>query len=290
MIVLELVIIYGIGFQKVFGGKNAIDYLIQVEGYTFLEATQILMEKTQNQKLTFYNNLDENVIKKDFILPLKNNNYDKTIAYLTKRGIDKDIIGECIKNNLIYEEKDTHNAVFVGYDKNKNPRYAFCRGTSEKRFMKEAKGSDKKYSFRLNFANKSNRVHLFESSIDLLSYATLMKIKNLDFRKENLLSLAGVYAINSEKSKNNKLQISVKNFLEENSNITEIFLHLDNDEVGRIASKNLQEVLSKKYTVIDKPVPYGKDCNDYLCYVLEIKNCNKNANEKVLKGNNLLAR
>ena len=39
-------------------------------------------------------------------------------------------IDECIKNNLIYEEKNYHNVVFVGYDEDKNARYAFCRGTN----------------------------------------------------------------------------------------------------------------------------------------------------------------
>ena len=58
-------------------------------------------------------------------------------------------------------------------------------------------------------------------------------------------------------------------------------MHLDNDEVGRNASKSLQDVLSKKYTVLDRPAPLGKDCNDYLKYVLGIKKLNKNAKEKV---------
>ena len=58
-------------------------------------------------------------------------------------------------------------------------------------------------------------------------------------------------------------------------------MHLDNDEIGRIASKNLMQILSKNYKVIDNPVPMGKDCNDYLCCVLGRKNLNKNTQEKV---------
>ena len=82
-------------------------------------------------------------------------------------------IEECINENLIYESMPKHNVVFVGLDNNKNPKYAFFRGTNKTRFMGEAKGSDKKYSFKLEAKNECNRIHLFESAIDLLSYATL---------------------------------------------------------------------------------------------------------------------
>ena len=40
---------------------------------------------------------------------------------------------------------------------------------------------------------KQRKVHLFESAIDLLSYATLQKMDGQDWRAEHLLSLAGVY-------------------------------------------------------------------------------------------------
>ena len=38
--------------------------------------------------------------------------------------------------------------------------------------MGDAAGSDKKYSFRVNRAGST--LHVFESAIDLLSYATIM--------------------------------------------------------------------------------------------------------------------
>ena len=91
-------------------------------------------------------------------------------------------------------------------------------------------------------------MHLFESAIDLLSYATLLKMKNIDWHKENMISLGGVNNP-SKINENNKIPIAIKEFLEKNPNINEIHLHLDNDEVGRNASKSLQDVLSKKYTV-----------------------------------------
>ena len=68
--------------------------------------------------------------------------------------------------------------------------------------------------------------------------------------------------------------------MEENPKINEIYLHLDNDEVGRNATETLQIVLGKEYKVVDNPVPYGKDCNDYLCYMLGLKNFIKFAKQK----------
>ena len=51
--------------------------------------------------------------------------------------------------------------------------------------------------------NPYDTVHLFESAIDLLSYATLQKLEGKEWRREHLLSLAGVYqpAKEIEKSK-----------------------------------------------------------------------------------------
>ena len=54
-------------------------------------------------------------------------------------------------------------------------------------------GSDKNYSFSIPAEENCHEVHLFESAIDLLSYATVMKMQGQDWRKEHLLSLAGIY-------------------------------------------------------------------------------------------------
>lgn len=276
-------------FSRGIGGKNAVDYLIKVEGYTFKQAIEIIMNKTKMQRPITYENNEKNKKENKLVLPEKADNFNRAISYLMSRGISKEIIEECIRNNLIYEEKKYHNVVFVGYDKNKNAKYAFCRATNDTRFMRDAKGSNKNYTFRLDSLSNSNRVHLFESSIDLLSYATLMKIKKLDFHKENLLSLAGVFKAPKD-IKNIKIPGTIKKYLEENPNIKEIYLHFDNDEVGREATKSLKTILSEKYKIIDNPVPVGKDCNDYLCYVLGFKNFIQKTKEKQIQNNKVLVR
>lgn len=104
-------------------------------------------------------------------------------------------------------------------------------------------------------------------------------MKNIDWHNENMISLAGVNP--SKISENSKIPIAIKGFLEKNPNINEIHLHLDNDEVGRNASISLKEILAKNYKVLDRPAPLGKDCNDYLRYMLGTKKLNKSAKEKV---------
>ena len=265
-------------FSEGVGGKNAISYLMKVKNYSFLEAVETIIGNVNVKKPVIHKEEKQDNI--ELVLPQKSNDSERAKIYLMSRGIAPEIINECINDNLIYESLPNHNVVFIGFDDSKSPKYAFYRGTNKTRFMGEAKGSDKKYTFRLEAKTQCTRVHLFESAIDLLSYATLLKMKNIDWHKENMISLGGVNNP-SKINENNKIPIAIKEFLEKNPNINEIHLHLDNDEVGRNASKSLQDVLSKKYTVLDRPAPLGKDCNDYLKYVLGIKKLNKNAKEKV---------
>lgn len=80
----------------------------------------------------------------------------------------------------------------MGRDKEGKPRYAAIRGMGTD-FIGDASGSDKNYSFSIPAGGNSKKVHLFESAIDLLSYATVLKMDGQDWRAEHLLSLAGVY-------------------------------------------------------------------------------------------------
>lgn len=263
-------------FTKQVGGKNAIDYLIKVRNYSFINAVQTVMENIKIQAPIIYKQEEKSKDKK-LILPLKANNNDIAINYLLSRGIEKEIIQHCIEKKLLYEEQKNHNVVFVGYDENKIPRYAFCRATNEERFMREATGSNKKYSFKLNSEKENNILHVFESSIDLLSFATLLKLNDRNWKEENMLSLGGIYTSNYDINKS-KTPIALVEFLEKNPNINEIHLHLDRDLAGRNATTFLQQVLKEKYTVLDSTAPFGKDMNEYLCLKKESKKFEKERN------------
>ncbi len=260
-------------FTKGIGGKSAIDYLIKVRNLSFINAVQTVMGNIKIQAPISYKQKEKSSEKR-LKIPLKATTNDRAINYLLSRGIDKEIIKYCIENNLLYEEEKTHNVVFIGYDENKIPSYAFCRATNEQRFMREATGSNKKYSFKINAEKENNIVHLFESSIDLLSFATLFSIENRNWREENLLSLGGIYSSKYDVEKT-KIPISLTEFLEKNPNVNEIHLHLDRDLAGRNASAFFQQVLSEKYKVLDRTVPFGKDVNEYLCLKKGIKKIEK---------------
>ena len=139
----------------------------------------------------------------------------------------------------------------------------------ESRIMGDCTGSKKQYSFRLT-AENTGEVHLFECAIDLLSYATLMKLEGKDWRQFNLVSLAGVYSP-KQKIEDSKVPVTLGRLLEKDKTIRRIVLHLDNDIAGRKATKALQTILSDKYEVVDDPPQYGKDVNDFLCKRLGIK-------------------
>ena len=253
------------------GGKSAIDYLIKVEGLTLQEAVKRILKEE-----IFDNNYAPIKVKKEnkkIVIPKKSDTNKDIIEYLINRGIDEEIINYCIEKEIIYQEEKTKNVVFIGYNNEHKIRYAGCRSTNEKRILRDAKGSSKEFSFRILSDIKNDSIHIFESAIDLLSYATLLKIKGYNWRIQNLIALAGVYQP-SKKIENSKVPIAVENYLINNPNIEHIVIHFDNDIAGRNATKALIIALNKRYNIYDIPAPYGKDINDYLCYILGLKNRN----------------
>ncbi len=250
-------------FSRGIGGKTALEYLIQVKDYTFIQAVETILGYAKTNPPTEYQQ-QRKIQNIRLILPKKSDSNDKIIQYLVGRGIDKDIILECIDNNLIYEDLPNHNVVFVGYDKTNKPRYAGVRASNNSRYMKDAYGSHKAFSFKLEAIEKCDSIHLFESAIDLLSYATLNKLDNKEWYNDNLLSLAGVYQP-AKKIDESKIPLALNYYLNQNPDIKKIYLHFDNDSAGRIATMALKTVLPKRYEVIDIPPEIGKDYNDFLC-------------------------
>lgn len=249
------------------GGKSALDYLIKVKDYSFTDAVETIMGRSVALPTTVIAKYKDK--PKELLLPGKSASTEKIFEYLYGRGIDYAIIERCVREGIIFESLPYHNIVFVGKDNEGKPKYAAYRATNSSRVMGDCTGSDKHFSFRLA-DGKSDSVHLFESAVDLLSYATLMKLDCKDYTTENLLSLAGVY-LPKEKIEESKVPIALNEFLQRNPQITKLILHLDNDKAGRLATKALQTVLHNQYEVIDSPAPQGKDFNDFLCFRMGIE-------------------
>ena len=250
-------------WSRGFGGNSALDYLIKVKGMQFMDAMKILTKEgtdlhDTDAKISRKPDCD---VKRKLLLPDKSETNFEVIRYLTSRGIDSDVIKACIDEGLLYESLPYHNCIFVGFDETGNAAYAFYRATTGERLMGEAAGSDKRYSFRIDRAGST--LHVFESAIDLLSYATIMKTRTGEWRAEPMLSLGGVYAP-STNNKQTKLPIALQNMTHNQTQINTIALHLDNDYAGRSATRSISEQLGNKYIVRDEPPAYGKDCNDYL--------------------------
>lgn len=179
-------------FSQGIGGKSALDYLIKVNGYSFLEAMErIVGQAAAKPPVVVSSEVKEK--PKTLLLPEKYRYAEYAASYLEKRGISPELISFCISTGRLYESNPYHNVVFVGFDKQGKARFACQRGIYDTRFHGDVNGSDKHYSFALPVNPQNSTVHLFESAIDLLSYATLCKLDGGDWRQHNLLSLAGVY-------------------------------------------------------------------------------------------------
>ena len=254
-------------WSRGFGGVSALDYLIKVKDYSFVEAVELLTGITADWKPPPVPAPKDE--PKELLLPPKNKDCNRVTEYLFGRGIDYQLIQDCIAEGIIFESRPYHNAVFVGRDESGKPKYAALRSTLGSSFRQDASGSDKRYSFRLLAREPTDKVHLFEAAIDLLSYATYLKCEGKDYRAANLLSLSGVYQPRKELSES-KIPIALTTFLKANPHIKTIFLHLDNDRTGRLCTAALKELLQKDYKIVDEPPPVGKDFNDFLLSYLGI--------------------
>ena len=244
------------------GGRSALDYLIKVRGMSFPEAV-IQIDGQAVVIPPVLTMTQKSIEHKRLLLPEKNVNNDCVIAYLRGRGIHREIINYCIQTNRLYESRDYHNAVFVGFDQHGIPRYGTLRGTSGRRFMGEVNGSDKHFSFSIPARNECSKLHMFESAIDLLSYCTLELLSGRDWRQDNYLSLAGIY-MPKKIIEESTLPAALTQYLKNCPKINEIALHLDNDMAGRLAAKTIQTILPSTYIICDEPPKHGKDYNDYL--------------------------
>ena len=250
-------------FSRRIGGKTALDYLIKVQGFSFTQAVEALVGQNFSPLPHVSQAKPKEQEPKELLLTQASQCPTHAVSYLHGRGIDYDVIDYCIQTGRLYESQPHHNVVFLGHDLKGHPRYAALRGIMGD-FKGEATGSDKRYSFCIAENPNTSSVHLFESAIDLLSYATLLKMKGRDWRQDALLSLAGVFKRKQKQKREGVVPLALSQYLQDHPGTDTIYLHLDNDEVGREAAAGIMEGLGNKYTVLDRPPPYGKDVNDLL--------------------------
>ena len=233
-------------------GGGAIKFMQYHYGMDFPTAVQELL----GQRVTSLSSVPPKTSKqsekhKDFRLPEANANMHRVFAYLIKqRFIVPEIITHFAKNHTLYEDKEHHNAVFVGVDENGVPHQAHKRGTSTfgKSFRQTVEGSDTKYSFA--HFGESGKLFVFEAPIDMLSYLTLYP---QNWQKHSYIAMNGVY------------ENAVLTALNGHSNLSEIVICTDNDVGGIDAADRLSDILKEKgYADIKRILPTNKDWNEDL--------------------------
>ena len=253
------------------GGKTALDYLIHVRGMDFVSAVRLLSDstaaqpscETATQPSCETTAPPQEASHRPFTLPEKNRDNITVIAYLTRRGIDFNVIARCLENGTLFESKDYHNAVFVGKDVSGIPRYAMLRATDGRNLKMEANGSDKRFSFSMR--GKSDALLVTESAIDALSVATIRRKNGQPWRLPHYLSLGGI------SNKQSNVPMALRQYLTDHPEIMRICLMLDNDRAGKTAARHIMEKLTGKYDICALFPSHGKDFNDEAQYIASEK-------------------
>ena len=235
-------------FSKDIGG-GSIQFVMEMEGKNWVDAVYTLLRTEESSLPSRSKTTGEE--KAPFVLPDKNNTYKHVIAYLIQsRGIDKDVVYDFISQDKLYENNH-RSCVFVGYDKNNQARYASVRSTNTtgKSYRGDVKNSDKAFPF--SYEGSSSTVCVFESTIDLMSYLTLLQYHDVETFNHHMISLGGV------------ADRALDYYLQLHPEINRIMLCLDNDEAGHFACQQFHEKHHEHYKLL-RHSPAGKDFNEDL--------------------------
>ena len=252
------------------GGKSALDYLMHVEGCSFVEAVQLLCD--EQPAFIPQNHADVERQRLPFKLPEKSPTNTRVEAYLRCRGISQAVIDHCLQTGILYESLPYHNCVFVGRDAGGTPRYAALRGTYTygKQFKAESTGSDKRFGFCIAPTAESSALAVFEAAIDAMAEMTLAG----DAADKYRLSLGGIYA--PEEGHDIHPPAALEEFLRSHPQVNRIEFCLDNDPPGRTAAAALAQLYGERYQVAVRLPPIeGFDYGDLAQAALEYRTRNK---------------
>lgn len=242
-------------------GDDAIQYVMEYEGKSWLDAVSILYDFAGGIPVSLsqssapslaMNRQEKKTQPKEFRLPPANGDDRRVRAWLTvTRRISDGVYQAFAAKKLILEEPIHHNAMFVGYDTQGIARHANLRGTSTgqrgRSFRLDQRGSDKRYSF--HWVGTDENLYIFEAPVDLLSYITL---NPRGWQDHSYTALCGT---STE---------AVEQFLADHPNIRFCHACLDNDEAGRIWNSRLVALCREKGIDCEILVPRHKDWNEDL--------------------------
>jgi hypothetical protein len=183
-------------------------------------------------------------------------------AYLRSRGIDRELILNCIKAGLLYEDAKYHNCVFTGRNEEGRTRFACVRSTTGP-YKGDVDGSDKRYGFILPPNDPASRnIACFEAPIDVLSHKT-MSMKGFDGWDGWRLTLGGGSTL------------ALRHFLEHHPAVDTVYICTDADKAGQRTADRIRALTAedgspfRHIAVKPHPPPFGNDYNDTLLAFLK---------------------
>lgn len=232
-------------------GGDAIDFACRFYGMDYPEAVQLMLAM-RSVGVGAVQETVEPFAKQPLELPPKHENMRRVYGYLLRRrGIDKDVLDAFVYRGLIYESADYHNAVFVGTDREGQPRHIHKHSTAAQGgFKGNAPGSEPEYSF--HWIGGEDTLFLFEAPIDMLSYITLHK---QSWKSQSYAAACGV----SDRV--------LWQTLKDRPYITKVCICLDNDDPGQKAAQRISKALTEKKIQNSILVPTRKDWNEDLLFL-----------------------
>ncbi|MEG0177059.1 MAG: DUF3991 domain-containing protein [Anaerorhabdus sp.] len=233
-------------------GGYPLKFLMEFMDVRFKDAMDTLLDYATTQGYTVEGRKHDVEEKKRFSLPVRNETMNRSCDYLCKtRFIDKSVVDEFVKLGMIYEDKQYHNVVFVGYDNQGVPVHAHKKSTvatQGQSYRGNVEGSNPNYSF--HYKGSLNQLYVFEAPIDLLSYITLHPEH---WKEHSYLALCGVSTL------------AIPTMLEDNPQIDTCHICTDSDSAGIECYEKIKDVLNENAMIqVDYLHAKNKDFNEDL--------------------------
>ncbi|MDM5335768.1 DUF3991 domain-containing protein [Fictibacillus enclensis] len=242
-------------------GGNVINFVQEVEGTSFIGAMKRLLDEEStyesNSLVTYVNEPYE------YSATRERECFDQARDYLIKeRKIDPEIVDDLHDKGLI--KQDIYNNVLFLWKDYENVMGCSEQGTVQSNRFKRGtwksvqRNSTANYGFNVLYGQPKN-LKFYESSVDLLSHATLNKEK-----------LKDTWLISMEGLKHNTVFNYISKAEQRLKDAPEsVSLCVDNDKGGLVFVEklNMMEVRRKDGTThsfIKELAPEGKDWNEYL--------------------------
>lgn len=235
-------------YEQVGGG--AVNFVRKFYGLSYPEAVRSLLGSNVETELSRADNKPREEARLPFTLPPRNTDMRRVYGYLVgERLIDRDVLTRFVRDGLIYEDAEYHNAVFVGNNPDGVPCHAQKRSTSPvSDFKGNLTGSIAEYSF--HFVGESEYLFVFEAPIDMLAYISMNKP---EWEKHSYIALCST------------ADRAACQMLKDHPNLKMVFLCLDHDSAGIEGCYRLAESIHSigEYSIWRK-CPRNKDWDEDL--------------------------